>query len=123
MALIVHPNADTRAAIVRSLRDAGFQAVGVASFEAARHLLGLEPINVLVTQARLGDFHGLHLVMLARSLNPAVFAAVLSAEQDAVLARDVEAAGAALFIADSTESVAADIGRRMVLSGISRSLP
>jgi DNA-binding response OmpR family regulator len=117
VALIVHPNADKRATIVRSLRDAGFQAMGVANFEAAKHLLGLEPIDVLVTEARLGDFHGLHLVLLARNANPAVFAAVLTPERDAVLERDVENAGATLFVGEYTQAVVADISRRMTLPG------
>src|SRR4029077_568817 len=89
----------------------------VAGFEAARHLLGLEPIDVLVTEARLGDFHGLHLVLLARTANPAVFAAVLSSDRDPVLERDVERAGATLFVGDVTESVAIAISRRMMLPG------
>jgi DNA-binding response OmpR family regulator len=122
VALVVHPNAATRATVVRSLRDAGFQAVGVAGFDAAKHLLGLEPIDVLVTEARLGDFHGLHLVLLARTANPAVFAAVITSNPDAVLERDVESAGATLFVGDTTESVVADISRRMTLSGASDNL-
>jgi DNA-binding response OmpR family regulator len=122
VALVVHPNAASRATIVRNLRDAGFQAVGVAAFEAARHLLGLEPIDVLITEARLGDFHGLHLVLLARTVNPAVFAAVITANPDAVLQRDVEAAGATLFVGDATDAVIASISRRISLSGASGTL-
>jgi DNA-binding response OmpR family regulator len=122
VALVVYPNAASRATIVRNLRDAGFQAVGVAAFEAARHLLGLEPIDVLITEARLGDFHGLHLVLLARTVNPAVFAAVITANPDAVLQRDVEAAGATLFVGDTTEAVIASISRRISLSGASGTL-
>jgi DNA-binding response OmpR family regulator len=119
VALIVHPNAEARATIVRSLRDAGFQAVGVAGFEAGKHLLGLEPIDVLVTEARLGGFHGLHLVLLARAANPAVFAAVVTSGQDAVLARDVAGAGATLFVGDQPESVVADINKWMTEPGAS----
>ena len=122
VALIVHPDATARATIVKSLRDAGFQAIGVAGFEAAKHLLGLEPIDVLVTEARLGDFHGLHLVLLARAANPAVFAAVLTSGKDSVLERDVEGAGATLFVGDWTESLVADISRRVALSGPSSGL-
>ena len=117
VALIVHPHAETRAAIVRSLRDAGFQAFGVGGFEAAKHMLGVEPINVLVTEARLGDFHGLHLVLLARTANPVIFAAVITATPDAVLERDVADAGATLFVGDTTDSVVASICRRMTLPG------
>ncbi|HJZ76641.1 MAG TPA: hypothetical protein VKE51_33125 [Vicinamibacterales bacterium] len=122
VALIVHPNADARALIVRALRDAGFQTVGVDGFEAAKHLLGLEPIDVLVTEARLGDFHGLHLVLLARAANPRVFAAVTADTSDAVLERDVEQAGATLFVGRSAETVVADISRRMTASGASGTL-
>jgi DNA-binding response OmpR family regulator len=116
VALIVHPAREARAAIVGSLRDAGFQAVGVDAFDAAKHLIGLERIDVLVTEARLGNFHGLHLVLLARSTHPAVFAAVVSSEEDAVLQHDVEAAGAVLFVGDQTASVVAHISQRLALA-------
>jgi len=111
VALIVHPDGEARATIRHSLRNAGFQAVAVDTFDAARHMLGLEPVDVLVTEARLGDFHGLHLVLLARSTNPAVFAAVLAREQDAVLERDVERAGAMLFVGDHADAIVAHIER------------
>jgi DNA-binding response OmpR family regulator len=117
VALVVHPDAGTRATIVRSMRDAGFQAVGVPGFEPAKHLIGPDPIDVLVTEARLGDFHGLHLVLLARSANPAVFAAVLTLDRDTVLERDVASAGAALFVGNDTSSLVAEISRRMIVSG------
>ena len=117
VALVVHPNADARALIVRTLRDAGFQAVGVAGFEASRHLIGLEPIDVLVTEARLGDFHGLHLVLLARTANPRAFAVVVASQHDPVLERDVEGAGGTLLVGDTAESVVAAISRRMTSLG------
>jgi DNA-binding response OmpR family regulator len=113
VALIVHPDAEARSTIVRNLRDAGFQVVGVDTFEAARHMLLLEPVTVLVTEARLGDFHGLHLVLLARCSNPSVFAAVLTAEEDEVLQREVENAGGTLFVAQPAESIVSVISRRV----------
>jgi DNA-binding response OmpR family regulator len=111
VALIVHPDGNARAAIRRSLRHAGFQAVAVDTFDAARHLLALEPVDVLVTEARLGDFHGLHLVLLARSGNPAAFAAVLTCEQDEVLEHDVERAGGVLFVGDHVDALVGHIAR------------
>jgi DNA-binding response OmpR family regulator len=111
VALIVHPDGEARSTIRRSLRGAGFQAVAVDTFDAARHMLGLEPVDVLVTEARLGDFHGLHLVLLARAANPAVFAAVLTREQDDVLERDVERAGGELFVGDQADAIVAHIER------------
>ena len=114
VALVVHPDGDARAAIRSSLRSAGFQAVAVDTFDAARHMLGLEPVDVLVTEARLGDFHGVHLVLLARNSNPAVFAVVLTPEGDEVLERDVERAGGVLFIGDHVGAIVAHIGRMSV---------
>jgi DNA-binding response OmpR family regulator len=116
VALVVHPNGETRATIVQSLREAGFQVVGVDGFDAAKRLLVLDPVDVLVTEARLGDFHGLHLVLLARHLNPAVFAAVVAAEEDVVLQRDVEGAGATLFVGDRAESVVAHISQHVTFT-------
>jgi DNA-binding response OmpR family regulator len=117
VALIVHPDGDARVAIRQCLRNAGFQAVAVDSFDAARHMLGLEPVDVLVTEARLGDFHGLHLVLLARSGNPAVFAAVLTAESDEVLERDVERAGGVLFVGDHVDAIVGHIERMSLRRG------
>ena len=111
VALIVHPDGVARAGMRRSLRSAGFQAVAVDTFDAARHMLELEPVDVLVTEARLGDFHGLHLVLLARSGNPAVFAAVLTSERDDVLERDVARAGGVLLVGDHVETIVAHIER------------
>ena len=111
VALIVHPDGGARAAMRRSLRSAGFQAVAVDTFDAARHMLELEPVDVLVTEARLGDFHGLHLVLLARCANPAVFAAVLTSERDDVLERDVARAGGVLLVGDHVETIVAHIER------------
>ena len=119
VALVVHPNTEARALVVRALRDAGFQAVGVAGFEAAKHILGLEPIDVLVTDARLGDFHGLHLVLLARTTSPRVFAVVVSSHHDALLERDVEHAGGTLLVAESAESIVAGLSRRIASPGAS----
>jgi DNA-binding response OmpR family regulator len=113
VALIVHPDSAMRAAVVQSLRETGFQAVGVDSFAAAKRQLALERVDVLITEARLGDFHGLHLVLLARSANPAVFAAVLASEPDAVLQRDIESAGAILFAGKGTEAIVAMISQRI----------
>ena len=117
VALVVHPNADARALVVRALRDAGFQAVGVAGFEAAKHLLALEPIGVLVTDARLDDFHGLHLVLLARTTSPRAFAVVVTSHHDALLERDVEQAGGTLLVAESPESIVAALSRRITSPG------
>jgi DNA-binding response OmpR family regulator len=111
VALIVHPDGNARAAIRRTLRNAGFQAVAVDTFDAARHMLELEPVDVLVTEARLGDFHGLHLVLIARYGNPAVFAAVLTGERDEVLERDVERAGGVLFVGDHVDAIVGHIER------------
>lgn len=111
VALIVHTDGDARAAIVHGVRAAGFQGIGVAGFDAAKYHLGLEPVDVLITEARLGDFHGVHLVLLARYANPAAFAAVLTTDDDAVLQRDVEAAGGMLFIGNQTDSIVAAIQR------------
>jgi len=113
VALIVHHDGAARATIVQSLREAGFQAVGVDGFAAAKRLLALDRVDVLVTEARLGDFHGLHLALLARSTNPAVFAAVLTTEEDAVLQRYIEGAGAMLFVGNAVESIAAMITERI----------
>jgi response regulator of citrate/malate metabolism len=64
------------------------------SFHDARTQLGAWPPDALVTNLRLGDYNGLHLVLLARSANHATRCIVYSDRPDTYLVREAQSIGA-----------------------------
>ena len=74
------------------LRNAGFDADSVATFEEARPRLTPASPDVLVADVRLGEFNGLHLAIVGRELRPALMAIVVGAP-DAVFAKEAERHG------------------------------
>lgn len=71
MILCVDPATSLREETEATLRDAGFEAVGVGSVAAARERLdGEEPVDGLVTEQRLPDRSGLELIRHARETSP-----------------------------------------------------
>jgi hypothetical protein len=89
--LLVEPNTARREAL--TLIVAGVADVDAcADFVSARRAVAARTYELLVTQLRLGPYNGVHLVYLARP--SLVRSVVYSAIADAVLARDVQAAGA-----------------------------
>ena len=79
---------------VDRLRDAGYRAMGVGTFEAARHLLQTQPCDVLITDLRLAAYNGLHLVLLSQAVNPAALAVVLAEASDASSGGEAQRLGA-----------------------------
>jgi DNA-binding response OmpR family regulator len=80
--LVVDGNSNELASLVESLVTAGYRAVGANSFEAARRLLHTQWYDLLITELRLAEYNGLHLVFHSRVLNPAASAIVLAAIPD-----------------------------------------
>jgi DNA-binding NtrC family response regulator len=63
-------------------------------FQSARaHLIGAAP-DVLITNLRLADYNGLHLVLLAKAARPTTRCIVHSDRPDVYLVREAQAAGA-----------------------------
>jgi DNA-binding NtrC family response regulator len=67
---------------------------GCPSFRSARLQLETTPYDLIVTDARLSEYNGLHLVYLAKFANASVRAVVYDREGDAGVAADVHHAGA-----------------------------
>jgi DNA-binding NtrC family response regulator len=91
--LIVEPEPRIRAALqqsVRSLADVHPQA----RFESARRLLASTTFDFVVSNVRLGDFNGLHLVYLAADAHTPPRCIVYTVEREPLLAREVQRAGA-----------------------------
>jgi DNA-binding NarL/FixJ family response regulator len=66
----------------------------VSHFAAARSVLQQRPVDILVTNLRLGAFNGLHLVYLARLMARRTRAVVYTDWLDTGFGRDVQRAGA-----------------------------
>src|SRR5512138_222561 len=68
--LVVDDDEMTLAGLLELLRDAGHQATGAATFDAARRLLDVGNYDLFVADIRLRSQNGLHLVRLSRMLHP-----------------------------------------------------
>lgn len=88
--LVVDPNASYLNDTQRVLRLLGDVEV-CADFTAARSRMIARPPDLLITNLRLQEYNGLHLVHLAK---PQTRCIVYSTHEDPVLAREVQAAGA-----------------------------
>jgi CheY-like chemotaxis protein len=68
--LIVEDDEIALAGLLELLRDAGHQATGASTFDAARRQLDTGNFDLLVADVRLRSQNGLHLVRLTRMLHP-----------------------------------------------------
>jgi len=91
--LLVEPDAQVASRLRRTVR----RAVHVESqrrFDAAKRHLAATPVDFLVTNLRLADFNGLHLVYLAATLSQPTRCIVYTEQRDPWLAREVQRTGA-----------------------------
>lgn len=110
--LLVEPDEASRANLQALARVLG-NVESCATFEAARARLLTSPVDVLVTNIRLGDFNGLHLVYLSQSSeSPAPRAIVYNDGQDIGLAREAQRAGA-VYIKSLPTSLTAYLDRAL----------
>jgi DNA-binding response OmpR family regulator len=98
LVLVVEQDPGALSTAVRTLRGAGHHATGVSSYEEARRQLTLDPPDVLLSPARLGDHHGLHLALVARARRVDTHAVILVDLEDPVLHSEVTRAGASLVV-------------------------
>ena len=115
-ALVVEPNLVDALAITSALTECQFEITIADTFQKARTALTQRPPTVLVTEIRLAEFNGLHLVIYGKSVRPDMAALVLSSQPDAGLQVDTEALGATTMI----KPVASRQVRAAVLRSISR---
>ena len=89
-AIVVEPTlADTWFA-VSGLADSGFHITVAESFLEARTLLDKHPPSLLITNLRLQEYNGLHLVLRGKAARPDMAAVVLSSTPDVVLEAEAE---------------------------------
>jgi CheY-like chemotaxis protein len=114
--LIVDDAEEARAVLAIALRTIAGAAVEVAdSAERALALLGPDPLDVLVTDMRMGGMSGLELmdVLRERGRWPAAGVVVISGESDPDLPQKARESGAAAFF---TKPFSATEVRRSVIS-------
>ena len=92
--LLVDDDAATLDGLSVWLANEGFSVVACSTFAQARAQITSRPIAALITDIRLEEFNGLHLVQLARSLQPHARLVVFSGFADPVLEAEAEMAGA-----------------------------
>lgn len=78
---------------------------GHAAFDSARGALTASPYDLLITNLRLEEYNGLHLVYLARLAGAPTRAVVYDAEADPGLAGTVRRAGAFFELAERVQVV------------------
>jgi DNA-binding response OmpR family regulator len=94
----VEPALGALLSIVEVLSKTGFHVTAAESFVQAKPLLRTHSPRILITAARLGMYHGLHLVLHGKSLQPSLAALVTSDTPDVVLQREVEELGATFVL-------------------------
>jgi CheY-like chemotaxis protein len=100
--LLASVSAVSRRRIEGWLQKMGFGVESVSTFEEARDRLPLRDPDVLISDVRLGEFNGLHLVIVGRARRPTLVAVVLGAP-DPVLAKEAERLGATYLAEPVTE--------------------
>jgi DNA-binding NtrC family response regulator len=83
--VVVDGNAPERTNTVALLDGAGYRVRSARNFDEAKTLLAEEPPDILITDLRLGQYNGLHLVLRTRSHYPKMAALVTSRVADPVL--------------------------------------
>ena len=88
--LIVDDDAGTREGLAELLESAGYETIAADGFEFARWVLRTDPPDLLITDIRLGEYNGLHLIITGQA---AVLAIVISGFTDPVLRSESRGVG------------------------------
>ena len=97
-ALIVQAAADQDGAVLTaSLARRQVEASVVTNFHDARRRLTADPPDLLITDLKLQEYNGLHLVLVARGWSPRTITVVLADSSDEMLRAEAESLGA-LFV-------------------------
>jgi Response regulator containing CheY-like receiver, AAA-type ATPase, and DNA-binding domains len=101
--LIVEPTLSDAIAAASTLTKHHFQVTLAESFVKAKERIGSRPPDVLITDIRLSEYNGLHLVLRATAQRERTAAIVLSTSMDEVLRTDAESMGATFMVKPVSE--------------------
>ena len=88
--VVVDGNARDRTSTVTLLEAAGYRVRSARSFDEAKLLLAAECPDLLITDLRLGQYNGLHLILRTRNTYPEMAALVTSRVADPVLEAEAQ---------------------------------
>jgi DNA-binding NtrC family response regulator len=97
-ALVVDPKLNEALSVVALLTDQGFEVTVAESFAKGKDRLNMRPPVLLLTEIRLGEYNGLHLVLRGKAQRPNMAALVMSSHADPVLRAEAEAMGATFLV-------------------------
>ena len=113
-ALVVDPRLNEALSTVALLTNQGFEVTVAETFAKAKDRLNTRPPTLLLTEVRLGEYNGLHLVLRGKAQRPSMAALVLSSVPDPVLRTEAEAMGATFLVKP--------IADRELLAAVTRTL-
>jgi DNA-binding NtrC family response regulator len=113
-ALVIEPLLADQVLTVATLSSAGFQVTVADNFHVARALLEECPPTVLLTELRLNEYNGLHLVLRGKASYSSMAAVVTSAWIDLALQAEAESMGATF--------INKPLGRQELLAAVLRTL-
>ena len=96
--LVVSANPDILSGAVGTLRTAGFDATGAASFQEGSDALRRGAPRLLIADERLGAYNGLHLVLRGLAVSPNLLAIVTSPKRNAMLESEALALNAVCMV-------------------------
>ena len=102
--LLVAPRIQDILFAVRPLSNSRFDLTVAETFSQARAILNVRPPGLLITEIRLGEFNGLHLVLRGRGARPDMAAIVTSTSADNVLQSEAEQLGATFVLMPTSEA-------------------
>jgi DNA-binding response OmpR family regulator len=103
--LVVSPDDLGRQQLEHMLEQAGYGVAAAATFAEGKRLLAVAKPDILITDERLGDFNGLHLILRARFNNPEMGAILTTGEHDREVEREASSLNAQYVVQpkDSSE--------------------
>jgi DNA-binding NtrC family response regulator len=96
-ALVVEPSVADAVSIALMVSELGFQVIVSETFHDASSRLSARPA-LLVTELRLGEYNGLHLVLRGKSAHPSLAAIVTSRILDPALYKEAGQLGATFVL-------------------------
>jgi len=90
--------------LTEMLQDAGYDTVACERYQDAKGLLSASRPDLLLTDIRLGAYHGLQLGIYARGHHPRLPVIVLTGYEDPTLRDEAERAGAMFMVKPITRS-------------------
>ena len=113
-ALVVEPNVANLLFLLSTLSALGFDVTVAETFSDAKRALAAHQPQILVTDVRLHEYNGLHLVLRAKNAWPGLPMIVVAEREDAVLQQEAAGLGATFVVLQTTsEELAAAVHRTL----------